>query len=543
LSSQSRTLTPSIAECREELQAVLASTIFQHSQRLARLLQYVCSKAVLGEAEQVTEYTIAVDVFGKPEGFRESKDSIVRVEVHRLRKRLADYYGGAGADHRLRIVIPPGSYAPDFQACSTAGDGSTPPHEPVIAESKEPVKPARRNGSIAALPPVVDADTVILPEPAGSLHWPYVVLGAVVLVAMIAAGAVWAVRSHVSAVAPPKAQFIPAINTDVHILAGFTGSPWTDGAGRRWQPDRYFKGGISQTGPADFRAAPPDRRLFQTMREAASDELPEDRQAFSYDIPMQAGVYDLRLYFADPLKDSPALKDGEDEENVRRFTIHLNGRPLLEQFDAVSDEGEAQVDVRAFKDIAPASDGKVHIQFFPEPHRPFVNAIELVPSRAGHYNPVRVAARESSFTDTDGKIWRPDNYFIRGRLVQHGIPESAGGLPELFRAERYGNFAYSVPVPPGSYTLTLYFAETIFSPLAPSSLCRGPGCRVFDVTCNGVSLLRDFDVFEAAGGGFRPVVRTFHSLHPNGQGKLLVAFSPSTNYAEVRALEVVDEAP
>jgi hypothetical protein len=66
---------------------------------------------------------------------------------------------------------------------------------------------------------------------------------------------------------------------------------------------------------------------------------------------------------------------------------------------------------------------------------------------------------------------------------------------------------------------------------------------VFDVSCNGVSLLRDFDVFEAGGGAFRPVVRTFHGLVPNGQGKLLVTFSPSVNYAEVRALEVVDEAP
>jgi hypothetical protein len=279
------------------------------------------------------------------------------------------------------------------------------------------------------------------------------------------------------------------------------------------------------------------------MREAGGADLPVDRLAFSYDIPMQPGVYELRLYFADPLNESALLKDGEDGENVRRFTIHANGRPLLEQFDVVSDEGAADVDVRAFKDITPASDGKVHLEFFPEPHRPFVNAIELVPSRRGHANPVRIAARPSAHTDPDGKTWEPDNYFIRGRLVRHGMPDVARDLPELFRAERYGNFVYSIPVPPGSYSLTLYFAETIFSPQAPSSVCRGPGCRVFDVSCNGVSLLRDFDVFEAGGGAFRPVVRTFHGLVPNGQGKLLVTFSPSVNYAEVRALEVVDEAP
>jgi hypothetical protein len=54
-------------------------------------------------------------------------------------------------------------------------------------------------------------------------------------------------------------------------------------------------------------------------------------------------------------------------------------------------------------------------------------------------------------------------------------------------------------------------------------------------------LLKDFDIFQAAGGAFRPVVRTFNHLHPNGQGKLLLSFSPKVNYAEVRAIEVIDE--
>ena len=55
-------------------------------------------------------------------------------------------------------------------------------------------------------------------------------------------------------------------------------------------------------------------------------------------------------------------------------------------------------------------------------------------------------------------------------------------------------------------------------------------------------LLQDFDVFQAAGGDFRPVVREFRGLHPNGQGKLLIAFSPKLNYGEVRAIEIIDEA-
>jgi hypothetical protein len=58
-----------------------------------------------------------VDVLGKAEDFKEGKDAIVRVEVHRLRKRLAEYYEDEGSAHRVHIVIPAGNYAPQFLIC------------------------------------------------------------------------------------------------------------------------------------------------------------------------------------------------------------------------------------------------------------------------------------------------------------------------------------------------------------------------------------------------------------------------------------------
>ena len=95
---------------------------------------------------------------------------------------------------------------------------------------------------------------------------------------------------------------------------------------------------------------------------------------------------------------------------------------------------------------------------------------------------------------------------------------------------------------PGSYTVKLHFLESFFSPVIPAAHCLGAGCRIFDVTGNGLLLLHDFDIFQAASGAFQPVIREFHGLHPNGQGKLLLSFSPKVNYAEVRAIEVIDEA-
>ena len=71
-------------------------------------------------------------------------------------------------------------------------------------------------------------------------------------------------------------------------------------------------------------------------------------------------------------------------------------------------------------------------------------------------------------------------------------------VPLLYTGERHGNFSYSIPVVPGSYTVKLYFLESFFSLLIPAATCQGVGCRVFDVTCNGVMLLQDFDVIQAA---------------------------------------------
>ena len=84
--------------------------------------------------------------------------------------------------------------------------------------------------------------------------------------------------------------------------------------------------------------------------------------------------------------------------------------------------------------------------------------------------------------------------------------------------------------------------DTYFSPLIPAAACKGPGCRVFNVTCNGVMLLPNLDIVQSANGAFRPLVKEFHGLHPNGQGKLQISFWSEVNYAEVRAIEVIDEA-
>ncbi len=96
------------------MQTVLASERFSRCPRLANLLAYLCQKCFEGEADQIKEYNIATEVLGRPSEFDSSQDAIARVEAHRLRKKLKEYYAAEGAHEEIRIVLSPGTYVPLF---------------------------------------------------------------------------------------------------------------------------------------------------------------------------------------------------------------------------------------------------------------------------------------------------------------------------------------------------------------------------------------------------------------------------------------------
>ena len=337
---------------------------------------------------------------------------------------------------------------------------------------------------------------------------------------------------------------LPASANDLSIDAGHTGAAFVDAFGRRWEADRYFEGGVVEPGPRHFFPPVPDDAPFRTIREAISADsmVPQSERGFQYNIPLSPGAYELRLYFADPLR-NPDADEKNDAQNDRQFQVNLNRHPLLTNFDPIADAGSAAVDVRVFKDVYPDSDGKLHLEFVSNWGKAFLSGIEITPGVPGKLKPIRIAAgRQSDFEDANGVRWSADNYYIDGRTWAYQNPPNGPKLAPLYVNERHGNFSYSIPVAPGSYTVRLHFLEAFFSPVIPAAYCHGVGCRVFDVSCNGQMLLPNFDINKVADGPLKPVIREFHGLHPNGQGKLLISFSPRVNYAEVRAIEVIDEA-
>ena len=99
---------------REELGRILASPGFAKARQLRTFLSFLVEKTLAGDTENLKEYSIAVQVFGRDDSFDPTADNIVRVEARRLRTRLAEYYASDGRFDPLLIDIPKGTYIPQF---------------------------------------------------------------------------------------------------------------------------------------------------------------------------------------------------------------------------------------------------------------------------------------------------------------------------------------------------------------------------------------------------------------------------------------------
>lgn len=514
---------------------VASSVTLEKSPRLRAFFLYVCRCAMEEKPEDATEQQIGINVYDRPAGYNPNEDNIVRSQARVLRLKLEHHFANEGKNEPVIITIPKGHYLPVFE--TRAGDEL--PRAASSPASETAKRPTRLQWILGAaaivLIAVFSALGIVLFRVKSSTSRPVDTPAMRAAMTAAVSDPRWSSENERAAVATPGAA-------EVRIAAGRS-TAYTDVWGHRWDADRYFKGGSIQPGPAHFFPPLRDPGLFKTMRQAVSADLmvPQDQRAFQYDIPLPPGVYELRLYFADPLR-QPNSDQGDDAQNLRHIDVELNGHPLLSDLDPIADGGTSAVDIRVFKDVQPAQDGEVHLEFRSRWGNPaFISAIQLTPGTPGRLHPIRISARPADFVDSDGVRWSGDKFFIDGRTWNWSNPRGGPKLPALYQSERHGNFSYAIPVPPGSYTVKLHFLESFFSSVMPDAYCHGAGCRVFDVTCNGVSLLQDFDIIQAAGGAFRPVVREFHGLHPNGQGKLLISFSPKVNYAEVRAIEVLDE--
>ncbi len=97
-------------ELREQVDRILSSDEFRSSGVLCRLLSYLTDKALSGEADQLKEYTIAIEGLGKPDTYDPQHNASVRILVGRLRQKLGQYYHTEGKEDPFIVDLPKGRF-------------------------------------------------------------------------------------------------------------------------------------------------------------------------------------------------------------------------------------------------------------------------------------------------------------------------------------------------------------------------------------------------------------------------------------------------
>lgn len=100
-------------EIWREVDQLLASATFAKAPRMCRLLSFLLEKKLSGNEQEINEYAIGLDLFGRDAStYDTSLDPQVRVQIGRLRTRLATYYAALEQAPAIHISIPMGTYVP-----------------------------------------------------------------------------------------------------------------------------------------------------------------------------------------------------------------------------------------------------------------------------------------------------------------------------------------------------------------------------------------------------------------------------------------------
>jgi hypothetical protein len=110
----------------EQMHRLLTHSFFNHGKRLPTFLRFVVEQTVAGNAENIKERTLGIEIYGRDAEYDTASDPIVRVTAAELRKRVAQYYQDPAHEHELRITLPSGSYIPQFHWPKGASDSAQP---------------------------------------------------------------------------------------------------------------------------------------------------------------------------------------------------------------------------------------------------------------------------------------------------------------------------------------------------------------------------------------------------------------------------------
>jgi hypothetical protein len=310
----------------------------------------------------------------------------------------------------------------------------------------------------------------------------------------------------------------------IRVNAG--GQAYTDSSGNVWSADTGFAGGFtySTSAPVAFTSTP---ALYQTER--------YNPGTLEYRFSVPNGSYSVTLKFAEIYFNAPGQ---------RIFNISVNGTQVETSFDPFAAAGASNKAVDRTYAVN-VTNGAIDIQFASITDNAKVSAIQILaagsPSTAtapvttpSSFNPIRVNAGGSAYTDSLGQSWSADTGSTGGSTYSSDAGVSGTSDPALYQTERYANggaLEYRFNVPNGNYVVNLKFAEMWFT---------STGQRLFNIALNGQTCELNFDIVRAAGGPNRAVDLRYPITVTNGV--IDIQMQSLVDNAKVSAIEITQTA-
>lgn len=119
---------------------IRTSGILARSAHLNRLFEYLYRCHINGKTPK--ELEIAIEGMGREESFDVTQDAVVRVYVHKLRRKLDEFYAQQGKDLPHRLHLPKGEYRLVLESRESlaANENPTPHIAPVESGQAEPIQ-------------------------------------------------------------------------------------------------------------------------------------------------------------------------------------------------------------------------------------------------------------------------------------------------------------------------------------------------------------------------------------------------------------------
>lgn len=371
---------------RAELQAILSSPLFQRAPKLSKILAYLCEQYFSGKAADLKEYSIAVDALGRTPEFDPQTDAIVRVDLHLLRRRLERYYAQDGRARRVRILLPPGHYAPEFvannPACNAGNLVASTHAAPAILEITNNPASAQhpRNSFLTFLAKVKSRILTLAMFPVLLFTNDWIRRRSALAAIFIGLfGFAIGVYGTLMVDHQPASQYqilggrtIPvkaaslgiqkrssadtrnnSAGETIRIRCGSNQS-FVDTDGLDWSGDLFYSGGTPFLREASQTMSGPDEVIYSTGR----------RGIFQYDIPVTQGTYEVRLLFW-------KTTSGENQQSL--FSV---GSASSDRTKVGDDSSETSI-LKIYHGVRPGVDGRLHIRS--KSAGGFLNALEIIP--------------------------------------------------------------------------------------------------------------------------------------------------------------------